>query len=167
LQGWHDFYALLGAAAATLVGLTFVAASIAAGTVKREHAPALNIFITPTVVHFTAILVACLLILAPFADPSSQGFLLLAGSAGGAVYSAVVLIEMRRRGYAATVDVRDRLWYALAPVLAYVVVAAGALLRGIGARHGTAVLAVGFALLLFAGIRNAWDMLIFTVIRRG
>jgi hypothetical protein len=37
IQRWHDFYVLLGGAAATLVGLTFVAASIGAGVLTSSH----------------------------------------------------------------------------------------------------------------------------------
>lgn len=166
-QDWHDFYLLLGGAAATLVGLTFVAASIASGTMKREHETALNIFITPTVVHFTAILVACLLVAAPFADPRLRAFLLLAESGLGGVYSAAIWVGMYRHGYAATVDLRDRLWYALAPVFCYAAVATGAVLHGFGAGAGEGVLAGGLGLLLLAGIRNAWDMALWIALRRG
>ena len=36
LEGWHDFYILLGTAAAALVVLLFVAASIGAGYLSAE-----------------------------------------------------------------------------------------------------------------------------------
>ncbi len=87
LKDWHDFYELLGGAAATLVGLTFVAASIGAGILTRDHESAMKVFITPTVVHFSAILVACLLILAPLASETSLAVLLLAEGATGIAYS--------------------------------------------------------------------------------
>ncbi|MGH7088426.1 MAG: hypothetical protein ACREFQ_05955 [Stellaceae bacterium] len=167
LAVWHDFYLLLGGGAATLVGLTFVAASIIAGAVQRDHEQGLNVFITPTVLHFTAILVACLIAVAPIADPGKRGALLLALSIVGIGYSARVWLNMYRRGYAATVVLSDRLWYALAPVFAYAAVAAGALLAALAIPAGGAVLASGLGLLLLAGIRNAWDMVIWIVIRRG
>jgi hypothetical protein len=36
LDGWHEFYTLLGTAAAALVALLFVAASIGAGLYQRR-----------------------------------------------------------------------------------------------------------------------------------
>jgi len=36
LDGWHEFYILLGTAAAALVALLFVAVSIGAGFLSRE-----------------------------------------------------------------------------------------------------------------------------------
>jgi hypothetical protein len=37
MHEWHDFYALLGTASATLVGLMFVAASIGANIFDEQH----------------------------------------------------------------------------------------------------------------------------------
>ena len=37
LAHWHDFYSLIGASSATLVGLMFVAVSISDGVFTREH----------------------------------------------------------------------------------------------------------------------------------
>ena len=38
LEHWHEFYVLLGTAAATLVALQFVAASVGAGYLSFEKA---------------------------------------------------------------------------------------------------------------------------------
>lgn len=168
LGAWHDFYLLLGGAAATLVGLTFVAASIAAGTVKKEHKTGINLFITPTLLHFTAILVTCLLIVAPFAEAGLRGASVLALGALGVAYSAAVAINMRRHGYVASINLRDRVWYATAPILAYLVVVSGAFLHTRnGGGSGDLLLAGGLGLLLLAGIRNAWDMVLWIVLQRG
>ena len=59
LAQWHDFYMLIGTAAATLVGLTCVAASVGASIFTEESEKALQSFLTPTVAHFAAVLFAC------------------------------------------------------------------------------------------------------------
>jgi len=91
--------------------------------------------------------------------------LLMAGSAIGAGYSSWVAIDMRRRRLYQSVDVVDRLWYALTPMAAYVVamVAAFGLLAH---REGALdLLAVGLGWLLLMGIRNAWDMTVWVALR--
>ena len=63
------------------------------------------------------------------------------------------------------VDVWDRMFYALIPVLGYLlVVTAGAMLF-MRITWGAEVLAAGLLTLLLAGIRNAWDMMLWIVIR--
>jgi hypothetical protein len=57
LEHWHDFYTLTGSAAATLVGLMFVAVSISDGAFTRQHQMGIRAFLSPTVVHFSAILI--------------------------------------------------------------------------------------------------------------
>jgi hypothetical protein len=57
LDAWHDFDLLIGTAAATLVGLMFVAASIGASVFLEKDRAAMKAFISPTVVHFSAVLV--------------------------------------------------------------------------------------------------------------
>jgi hypothetical protein len=52
---WHDFYLLIGTASATLVGLTFVTASVGARYFTREREAALKSFLTPIVMHFAAV----------------------------------------------------------------------------------------------------------------
>ena len=165
LNDWHDFYVLLGGAAATLVGLTFVAASIGVGVLSRDHEAGMKVFVTPTVTHFSAILIACLLDLAPLASATSLAALLLAEGVAGIAYSLRVWLHIRSREFTADLVLVDRVWYALAPVAAYAVLAGGAVALMVGAKPSRAVLAVGLGLLLFAGIRNAWDMAQWFVMR--
>jgi hypothetical protein len=65
LAPWHDFYALPGTASATMVGLLFVAASVAGGVFAQNRSGALRIFLSASVVHFSSILATCLMVLAP------------------------------------------------------------------------------------------------------
>ena len=52
LRDWRDFYVMGGTAAATLVGLMFVFASIGASRFSSKYLAPMRAFITPTVVHF-------------------------------------------------------------------------------------------------------------------
>lgn len=158
LDAWHDFYLLGGTAAATLVGLMFVSASIAAGLFTDRHRAGLQTFLTPTVLHFGAVLITSLLVMVPSQSWLSLGALLLAGGAVGLGYSVVTCIRMHRRGLAARIDVPDRIWYAALPVAGYVVMVAAAVALLREAELGLDLLALAQALLMLMGIRNAWDM---------
>lgn len=165
LRDWHDFYVLGGTASATLIGLMFVAVSVGVSYFEEKNAAGLRLFLTPTVVHFAAVLVTCLLITVPSQTWGSLGALLLAGSVIGVAYSSWVAIDMRRRRLYQSVDFVDRLWYALTPTAAYVVamVAAFGLLTH---REGALdLLAIGLGWLLLMGIRNAWDMTVWVALR--
>jgi hypothetical protein len=165
LAPWHDFYMLIGTAAATLVGLTCVAASVGAAIFTEENEKALQSFLTPTVVHFAAVLFASLLTVAPLASVTALGTLLFPLGATGVLYSSSVWLNVRSASYAANVLMIDRMWYGLAPVFGYGVVAAASVALALGIGRGLVPLAGGLGFLMIAGIRNAWDMTVWIVIR--
>lgn len=66
LATWHDFYALLGEASATMIGLLFVAASVGSGVFSQSQRGAVRMFLSASVVQFATILGSCLVVLAPF-----------------------------------------------------------------------------------------------------
>jgi hypothetical protein len=163
LEKWHDFFIVLGAAAGTLIGSMFVVISIASGLV-RENELTSRIFVTPTIFHLAFVLLGSAFTLMPSVDRVSLGAgagvagIVFLGYAGRNVFHIA-----RRRA----VVWSDHLWYAVAPLLAYAVVIAGAVLvlkRGPG---GVESIGVGFALLVAAGIRNAWDLILFFLERQA
>ena len=109
VEDWHDFDVLVGTAAATLVGLMFVAASIGASVFTEKDRAALKAFISPTVVHFTTVLVIAVVALVPTHEWHTLASLLAVVGVAGAVYSVNVWIELfiHRRF---NVDVVDRLF---------------------------------------------------------
>src|SRR6185437_10783286 len=52
LAAWQNFYVIIGSAAATLTGLTFVMVTLVAGTGAPRTNESVAAFGTPTVVHF-------------------------------------------------------------------------------------------------------------------
>jgi hypothetical protein len=165
LRDWHDFYALIGTAAATLVGLMFVVASIGAGVFTSAHQAGTRSFLSPTVVHFSAVLLICLLAVAPAETWLSLGTLLSVASLIGSAYSGWIWRRMTKHGFWVTIDMADRLWYTILPVAAYVVVG-GAGLSLLQHKEGSLnVLAMSVIALLIIGIRNAWDMTVWTMHR--
>jgi len=163
-HAWHDFYLLVGTASATLVGLMFVAASIGAQVFTERSREAMRAFISPTVVHFGAVLFICMAATVPSQTWVTLAVLLILGGAAGTLYAARVWVQIFvRRSFA--VDVIDRLFYALIPVAGYLLVAGAAFLLLERSQWSLEVLAAALVTLLYAGIRNAWDMTMWIVIR--
>jgi hypothetical protein len=166
VREWHDLYMLFGTASATLIGLLFVAASVGSGFFSPERHLALRSFLSPTVVHFTCVLVASLIAISPVRSWMALGDLTAANGMFGIVYAGVVWRRMVRHGLSATIDLEDRMCYAALPAVGYaIMVAAGATLAE-RMESGCDVLAVAMGLLMLVGIRNAWDITVFTVVRR-
>jgi hypothetical protein len=163
LHDWRDFYVLVGTASATLVGLMFVAVSIGTAIFNEGRRTAMTAFITPTVMHFAAVLFACLLATMPSHTTYTFGGLLGAGALAGSVYSGGLAVQMiiRRRF---KIDVSDRLFYAFLPLVGYLLaLIAVVLLFTAAAAISADLIAAAVLTLLFAAIRNAWDMMVWIV----
>jgi hypothetical protein len=164
LHDWHDFYVLVGTASATLVGLTFVAVSIGTSIFNEGHSSAMRAFITPTVVHFAAVLFGCLLITIPTQSWRTLGSLLTAGGLIGSIYCGGLAVQIIVR-HKFNVDVIDRLFYALLPLSGYVLALIAAVLLLMQSTVSPNLIAAAVLILLLAAIRNAWDMMVWIVIK--
>jgi hypothetical protein len=156
-RAWHDFYILLGTAAATLIGAMFVVASIGAGFLTRRHAPQIRVFLTPTVIHLSSIVLASIIAVVPVLAWRTLAVGFAAGGGAGLAYSAAVGWDVARR----RIEWSDQLWYALIPLVGYGVILAAALSIFLEAVPSFPAIAAGLVLLFVASIRNAWDMIIF------
>ena len=176
LQQWQNFYMLLGGASATLVGLMFIAISLGSSQWTAEERPTLNAafttFMSPTFIHFVYVLVTALVVLVPvLSQPVLGGLLVLVGL--GSLGHTIRTVPFLRTGYRRRrLDRSDLIWYSLLPSIGYILYgyAGIGLLRAAarGTTQGGAldVLALVSILLLVVGVRNAWDMIVFLVLRR-
>jgi hypothetical protein len=155
---------LVGTASATLVGLMFVTGTIGANFFTEKNVASMRAFISPTVVHFSAVLFTCILAAIPSQTWWSLAALLFVAGAGGIVYSARLWVQLFVH-HSFNVDMIDRMFYALVPVLGHLLVLLAAFLLLMQSAPGLNVLAAAVITLLLAGIRNAWDMTMWIVIR--
>jgi hypothetical protein len=161
---WHDFYLLVGTAAATLVGLMFVAATLGASVFSERNRVALQAFISPTVVNFASALFVCIGVMIPSQTRLSLGLLLAAGSVAGLVYAGRVWVQMFvRRSF--HVDMVDRMFYATVPLVGYLLILAAGILLLLDKAWSAEVTAAALVVLMVAGIRNAWDMTTWIMMR--
>ena len=157
LRAWHDFYVLLGAGAATLIGAMFVVASIGSSFLTEENEPQIRAFMTPTVIHLSTVLLGCALAMVPSLEWTALSVCFGLGGLAGTVYSGRTALRIA----GTEVVFVDRLWYGLIPAIANGVIAAAALLMALHPQGGLETLAVGLVLLVVASIRNAWDLIVF------
>jgi len=157
LNGWENFYVIVGSSAGALIGLQFVVMTLIAGrSVARGEAQAGDAFSTPSVVHFGVVLLLSAIISAPWDRIGTVAVLWGGVGLCGIVYVVIVARRMRAQTVYKPVF-EDWLFHVLLPLAAYAVLAGSAFAARSAAR--TALFLVGAAalLLLFTGIHNAWD----------
>ena len=165
LAGWENFYVITGSSAGGLTGLTFVIIALVAD-VKGATTAGLRAFVTPTIVHF-----GCVLGLAAFMSMPHQTVTTLsvgfgALGLGGLLYGGVIAVNMARQGNKYVAVREDWLWNVIVPALSYAALLGTALLvwhRIVLALLGAAIVSL---LLLFTGIRNAWDIAVWMTVYR-
>lgn len=173
LHGWHEFYAFAGAAAATLLGLMFVVMTLNQSALMTEAGSrVLRAFFTPTVAFFTTIIVIAMVMLIPETSPSALAGMLGAVAVVGVLY--MVASGVHRMWRANDLGLDDLLWYVILPYVGYAAFGAAAVGVWIAGAGVWTVLpislyaaATAVFLLLLAGIRNAWDLVVYNIQRRG
>jgi hypothetical protein len=166
LPAWESFYVITGTAAGALTGLTFVVISLIADLRARIAAPGVAAFSTPTVVHFCIVLLIAGALTAPW--PALAGVAVVLGLTGlaGLAYSGIVARRLRRITTYQP-DWEDWLWYATFPLVAYVALVAAAILlpsKPVPSLFGIGAITL---VLLFIGIRNAWDSATYAAVQRS
>jgi hypothetical protein len=157
LDGWENFYVIVGSSAGALIGLQFVVlALIADMPTARADAQASDAFSTPSVVHFGVVLLLSAVLSAPWQGIGTVAVLWGLVGLGGIVYAVVVARRMRvQTAYQPVFE--DWLFHALLPLAAYAMLAGSAYAAHSHARPALFLVGAAVLLLLFTGIHNAWD----------
>ena len=163
LTGWANFYVIVGSSAGALIGLQFVVITLIADrAIGPGQAQAGDAFATPTIVHFSAVLLLAGIVNAPwqkaFSAVTACGIL---GTAG-ILYEVVILRRMRSQG-AYKPEFEDWLFHFLLPFTSYAALSASAFEVRYHAHSAMFVVAGAAMLLLFVGIHNAWDAVTYHV----
>jgi len=164
LAHWHEFYLLIGTAAAALVALLFVAASIGVGVITRHADGPTRTYMSPIAFHFTTALFVSVIALVPTHTAFSLSLLIGLNALCGTGYAAFILYRLLTDDIS---DLADRLCYGVAPLFAYLAELAAAFLIFRADPHAPELLAVTLVVLLTVNIRNAWDLLLSLARRSG
>jgi hypothetical protein len=170
MNDWQNFYVIAGSAAGALIGLQFVVLTLLTSLSRRVSMQGANVYSTPTIIHFTTVLLLSALMVAPMGSPGAYYTIhsvIALGGLAGLAYSLHNARHMRHAGYKPQKE--DWLFYAILPLVAYALlgVSAGAVfsIRFAGVRlYG---IALATMILLVIGIHNAWDTVTYHVFDRN
>jgi hypothetical protein len=167
-RAWQNFYLLTGATAATLTGLVFVAASLGANlTNSAEVIGGLRVFVTPTIIHFTTVLLVAMLYTIPTQTYASLSLLLACCGAAGLGYegsNAVGLWRHHRQVFPVKAD--DWLWRAGLPASGYLLILWAGIRLPKAPSQTLDILAIAVIAFVLLGIRNAWDLVLWIARQR-
>ena len=132
----------------------------------RVDALAGGAFATPSVVHFGVVLLLSAIASAPWKEIIIVSSLWGLVGVCGAVYAVIVARRMRiQSAYQPVFE--DWLFHVLLPIAAYVVLAISAYAAHSYARPALFHVGAAALLLLFVGIHNAWDAIMYHVFVRS
>jgi hypothetical protein len=159
VEGWHDFYLMIGTAAATLIGLLFVSLALNADVIARQANADLRLLAAQTFTNFVCVLMFAVIFLIPDQGPMGLGLPLLGIDGFGLYITVHRLLEARRN--------RPRAWGrgSLArrftmPTLCFVTLLIIAVSVLLGQTGGLYWLVPVMILLIFDASLNAWDLLL-------
>lgn len=168
LRSWQNFYFMTGGAAATLVGLMFVALSLGINLVNENTRKQMEIFVTPSIFYFTSALVLCCIMLVPNVAPPTLAAILTLGGVFG-ILRAIQFVRhlISAAKHYGDFDLTDWLSHIVVPVLSY------ALLLAVGIGFWIDQWTLAFMgncltviLLLLCGIANTWSLVIWIIEQR-
>jgi hypothetical protein len=164
LAAWSTFYTMVGSAAAALTGLMFVVIGMVMGWARRRRShDGLSVFSTPTVVHFGATLLVAAILIAPWHSVAAPAVLVALSGLTGLAYMLRLIYRTRNlASYRADLD--DWAWYNILPFVAYGALCAGGFWALASLERALFVIGSATVLLMFIGIRNAWDIVTYIAI---
>jgi hypothetical protein len=162
LQSWQNFYILTGTAAATLLGLMFVAVTFGSSLVTKETSASARAFIDPIYLHFAQVLLTAVILMIPTLGPTFLGSLIIV-VAGVRTVGLLPVLHHYREAHRQHGDIELSDWMIalVLPLLCHLLLVA----CGVGvltARLSLALtgLAVVNILLLVIAIQGAWELLV-------
>jgi hypothetical protein len=166
LSAWESFYVIVGSSAAALTGLQFVVMALVAESQRASSSHEVNAFGTPTVVHFSAVLLVSAILSAPWHDLEKAALFLGMSGASGVAYVLLVIWRARRQeGYKPVLE--DWLFHAVFPFICYAALFAAALLLPNEPETPLFVIGAAALFLVFIGIHNSWDTVTYVAVERG
>jgi hypothetical protein len=161
---WESFYVIVGSSAAALTGLQFVVV-VLGSEMNMISGEAVGAFGTPTIVHFCAVLLISAILSAPWQALWAPGLALSVCGLVGIVYSLLVMrLARRQKDYKPVLE--DWLWHNAFPFVAYVALLVASILLKQNPRPALFLIGATALFLLFIGIHNAWDAVMYIALQR-
>ena len=160
LTEWESFYVIVGSSAGALIGLQFVVLTLIAERPPLRAAEAGAAFATPTIVHFGVVLLLSAIISIPWHELGIVSIVWSLVGLYGIIYTVIVARRLRvQTSYEPVFE--DWLFHILLPFVAYTTLSVSAGAGRVHAHPALFLVAAAALLLLFIGIHNAWDAVIY------
>jgi hypothetical protein len=164
-SAWENFYVIVGSSAGALTGLQFVVLTlIAEARAVRGSVQSISAFGSPNVVHFCTALFLSSLFSVPWRQSLPLAIITVAAGVAGVLYAITVMRRaQRQRDYKPVLE--DWLWHVGLPLLAYTALLFGGILLLQGSLDAQYFVGGTSLLLVFVGIHNAWDTVMYIMER--
>lgn len=167
LAGWQNFYVIAGSSAGALIGLQFVVITLVAGRpIGKGQSQAGAAFATPTIVHFSVVLLLSAALNAPWRSIVGIAAIWSVIGLAGIAYELIVRRRMLRQSIYRP-QLEDWLFHVLLPLAAYVTLAISAYATRSHVRAALFAAGASVLLLLFVGIHNAWDAVTYHIFAKA
>jgi hypothetical protein len=162
LNGWENFYVIVGSAAGALIGIQFVVVALIANKPELRTAEAGAAFATPTIIHFGVVLLLSAVVSVPWHEMGTVSVVWGLVGLTGIIYASVVARRMRVQTVYQPVF-EDWLFHVLLPFAGYAMLVGSAYVAHFHAHPALFIVGAATLLLLFVGIHNAWDTVMYHV----
>jgi hypothetical protein len=160
LRDWQTFYTLIGTATATLIGLLFIAVSLATRQTTQRPLEEMRAYTAPTLVQFVVLLLISAVMLIPAFTLTIVGSVVLALGGASLGYMVYVIRLLYREHQLDPFAFSDWLWNGILPSVCYLGIAAAAFAIIRSGSVGLGWLPVPALTLLAVSIRSAWGLLV-------
>ncbi|HEU0000054.1 MAG TPA: hypothetical protein VFQ36_04100 [Ktedonobacteraceae bacterium] len=168
LRDWQNFYMLTGAAAATLIGLLFVAISISVGTnlsIKQAR-NSLRTFVNPILVYYSQVfIISCLAIMPLQSINILGGVVVVLG--GLNIFLALKICWRILVLHRDEMELGHWIWHFFLPLITSILYVCTAIGFFNGAQLAAPGLSVADLLCLAIGLRNTWVLTLWLVMHQG
>lgn len=162
IAGWQNFFVILATAAGALTGLMFVVIALRREQTTNAPVHAMRSFATPTIVHFTTVVVVSATLTMPRLKSTGIGWILVLFGGAGLLYMGFVIATARTRVEFAS-DLEDTLFHFTLPPVAHAAIVAAGVLTWSHHTWSMYMVASSLLVLLIVGIHNAWDSAVWFV----
>ena len=166
LANWNSFFTICGSSAGALTGLMFVTIALRQEIRSPDAGRVMRTFATPTIVHFTSVLILSAVQSMPGLSRTGFGVSLIAIASSLLLYM-IWLFRKAREQDVYEPDLEDWVWHFCLPSLAYLGIVVGGAASWSSPNVAYYVAGACMLTLLVVGIHNAWDSAVWTITRRS